>query len=137
MTAPAPISWVLGAGGLLGSSVAAALSERGPLWAPARPIPWDGPARSALAEAAQAFRDQAGGDPWRVAWCAGAGVTSSTARDLQREAAAFGALLDALSAGGSDWLARGSLFLASSAGGVYAGSTGAPFTEATPPAPLA
>ena len=28
------------------------------------------------------------------------------------------------------------LFLASSAGGVYAGSTGAPFTEHTPPAPI-
>jgi UDP-glucose 4-epimerase len=123
-------TWVVGAGGLLGSHLTAALG----------PAAWSGPriawaahdAPDQLRLAARAFRTAAGDAPWQVAWCAGAGVTATGPEALAREVAALEAVLDGL---GDP--AGGRLFLSSSAGGVYAGSVGPPFDEHTPPQPLA
>jgi UDP-glucose 4-epimerase len=69
---------------------------------------------------------------------AGAAVVGSSAENLEQERRVYAAFLAEL----GDVIERtgrgdASLFLASSAGGVYAGSAGPPFTEATPVSPLA
>lgn len=69
--------------------------------------------------------------PWRILWCAGAGVTGASAADIDQEVATFSHFLDELellAAPGS-----GVLFISSSAGGVYAGSSAAPFSESSVP----
>jgi UDP-glucose 4-epimerase len=128
-----PLSWVVGAGGLLGSNVVRALEGDGRIWSPAVPVPWADPDAAArqLHGAAMDFLDAADGGPWQVAWCAGAGVTATSLAHLERELAFLDALLDGLRT------ARGgTFFLASSAGALYAGSQDPPFDEATPIAPI-
>jgi UDP-glucose 4-epimerase len=123
-------TWVVGARGLLGSHVVAALHRRRvPVLA--APVPWADPAsaRAALSEGVQRLEAAADGGPWRLAWCAGAGVVATAAQAMDLERAAFVHLLDELAA--RPGLAGcGAMFLASSAGGVYAGSSASPpFTE--------
>lgn len=135
----APLTWVIGAGGLLGGAVVEACTASGtPLWTPEDPIRWataqtaDQIAASARAFAAAA---SAAGLDWQVCWCAGAGVTSTAASALDDEIRVFRSLLAALAPAAGD--TPGSFFLASSAGGVYAGSSGSPRDERTAPCPLA
>ena len=134
--AAAPVTWVLGSGGLLGRAVVRAAGSRGWPVLPTGRIPWGDPDRvdEAMARGVQAMLAAAGDGPWRVAWCAGSGVTGSTTAQLGREVEAFGALLSALS--GVAASGDGGVFVSSSAGGVYAGSIGAPFTEHHAPAPI-
>jgi UDP-glucose 4-epimerase len=131
-----PLTWVIGGGGLLGTNVERAIALRGEVWRPARSIAWGTPdARSQLATAVAQFASRVGDHPWQVAWCAGAGVTTTTADLLAEEARLFDAVLEALSERmrpGSD----GAAFLASSAGGLYAGSSSPPFTEESPVSPV-
>jgi UDP-glucose 4-epimerase len=94
-------------------------------------VPWtDRPAAvAALVRAATDFTE-AGSE---IYWCAGAGVIGTSAEDLDAEVEVLRQFLAA-------WEpreGRHSFFLASSAGGVYAGCSGAPFDEVTTPAPLA
>jgi UDP-glucose 4-epimerase len=129
------LTWVLGAGGLLGGSVSDAQRARGDLWRTAAPVPWASPeAVAAVARATRAFLAAADGRPWRVAWCAGAAVTDTDAKVLAHEGRLFSSVLDELHRGAD--ADRGSLFVASSAGGVYAGSQGQPFDEDTHPVAL-
>jgi UDP-glucose 4-epimerase len=88
-----------------------------------------------LRQQAGQFLGAAGDRPWSVLWCAGAGVTASSAEALQLELAALGQTLDALAA--APPAARGSFFFASSAGGVYAGVGAPPYDECSPVRPLA
>lgn len=136
MTQP-PVSWVVGAGGLLGSAVVRELARRGePVLTTG--VPWEDGAASVrtLDEFARALlvRDE----PWRIVWCAGAGVVGSGQKDLDQEVDVIGRFLARLSArlDDIDGGRQGSLFLASSAGGVHAGSVDPPFTETTAPAPI-
>src|SRR5262245_43665921 len=128
-------AWVVGAGGLLGSSVAEALPRFFPgsaAWTPAQKFSWSDPAalEAELAAASKAFL--AASKSWMVLWCAGAGVVGTSAEAMARETRAFQILLEAL--GGSRQ--PGLFFLASSAGGVYGGSRSAPLTEDTAPSPV-
>ena len=123
-------TWVVGAGGLLGRHVVASLRRRE---APVLmgKVPWDDPvaAGDALAAGVQRLAEAADGGPWRLAWCAGAGVVATSAEDMARERAHLDGLLTELE-GCPALTGPGALFLASSAGGVYAGSRDAPpFTE--------
>jgi UDP-glucose 4-epimerase len=131
-----PISWVVGAGGLLGSSVERALARRGPVWQPPRPISWAtrGTYKQLRIVTGQ-FAAAVAGSPWQLAWCAGAGVMATTREALLEEEAVLDIVLDALSGHmqpGSD----GTAFLASSAGGAYAGANDPPFSEDTPARPI-
>ena len=94
-----------------------------------RRIPWHDSekARSALREGARdLFRDAEGG-PWNIAWCAGAGVVATSTDPLSAETSVFTTFLSDLT---NDAPTGGALFLASSAGGVYAGSPDSPpYTE--------
>jgi UDP-glucose 4-epimerase len=131
-----PVSWVVGAGGLLGSNVQRALTRRGPVWQPSTHLSWETPnIYGQLEIAAAQFATAVGERAWQVAWCAGAGVIATTENALREEATVLEVLLEALTAylpPGSD----GTAFLASSAGGVYAGADSAPFTEDTPVRPI-
>ncbi|MFT4187733.1 MAG: SDR family oxidoreductase [Aeromicrobium sp.] len=73
---------------------------------------------------------------WEIFWCAGRGVTSTPKSDLQIEVDVFHRFLDDL-VGGRSLLdpTKGRLFLASSVGAIYGGSSLPPFTEKTPPNP--
>ena len=65
--------------------------------------------------------------PWSIAWCAGAGVVSSTAGALGVETGYFRTLLAGL--GRVMGNSPGALLLASSAGGVYGGNPRLPLSE--------
>lgn len=137
-------SWVVGRGGLLGRHVEAALG-RAACWTPHAPVPWHDEAAAAAAVTAEAdrFLDAAAaqGTPWRLLWCAGAGVVATAPDALAQETRLIGRVIahvgDRLA--GDPALARdGLVFLASSAGGVYSASTSPPpFDERSPTAALA
>lgn len=146
MTSP-PLSWVIGGGGLLGRHVGEALEGRGDASArfEAHPIPWadeDG-ASVALERETTRFLDRAAGTggPWRLLWCAGAGVVSTSPETMARETR----LVRRFLAGITGRLAReprlarlGSAFVASSAGAVYSASPAPPpFHEQSPTGCLA
>ncbi|MCU1490065.1 MAG: NAD-dependent epimerase/dehydratase family protein [Acidimicrobiaceae bacterium] len=116
------------------------MSRLGSTWHPAEPVRWENPLQTErdLDAACAQFAAHVGKAPWQIAWCAGAGVVGSLPDALEQETLALSALLEAMTRhlclGGR---ARGAFFLASSAGGVYAGAGHAPFTEESPVAPLA
>jgi UDP-glucose 4-epimerase len=130
-------TWLVGAGGLLGTAVARALE--GPRFEPSRPLRWTDPTlhdalRGAVAEFAGTVAQ--GGTNWQLCWCAGAGVVGTRAPDLARESAALQLVLECLREQPSLGGARGSILLASSAGGVHAGVAEQPTTETSPALPL-
>lgn len=136
------VAWVVGARGLLGSSVVREIQSRhGWTVVPASPLPWGAPdfvasARSAADSLFDAALAQ--DEDWVVVWAAGAAVTNSTVEQLEVELAevtSVATLVAERSAerGTGD---RGSFFYASSAGGIYGGSSSPPFSELTEPHPL-
>jgi UDP-glucose 4-epimerase len=129
------VSWVVGQG-LLGSAMQRALKGDTEAWSPAGAFAWGKPeiVRRELVESCTAFSRAVGDRSWQVAWCAGTGVVGATPEALAMETATLEALLLALERHGPS--SPGALFLASSAGGVYAGSDGAPFDELSMVAPI-
>ena len=146
MTGP-PLSWVIGAGGLLGRHVSEALDGRGggSQRFDAAQIEWsdEAGAPEALEREAARFFDRVGhsGAPWRLMWCAGAGVVSTRPEALAQETRLVRRFLEGLARRVSrePRLARGgSVVVASSAGGVYSASPGTqPFHEGSPTGCLA
>jgi UDP-glucose 4-epimerase len=125
---------VVGGGGLLGSAVVRELARLGRSCRVAK-VDWDGDSVAALTAELEGF---AGTGPWRIAWCAGAGVTATTAEKFAREEQVFDVFattLGDLCASGRLAADDGVVFLASSAGALYAGAGAAPFSEDTPPVP--
>lgn len=120
-------AWVIGSGGLLGSAVCRRLSSQAREVVTVE-VPWREHDRAVAALLAAARAQPAGVEAF---WCAGAGVTGTGTEVLAAE-------VDVLEGFLAEWEpGNGSgLFLASSAGGVYAGSTDPPFTEHTDPAPI-
>lgn len=137
MTPPAP-ALVVGARGLLGSAIRRRAALRGAPTLAAK-VAWDDPERSVtdLAAAVDDVIDRAEGGPWSILWCAGAGVTASTEESLDLEISVMSAFVDHLMTRPADVLSRGTLFFASSAGGLYAGVENPPYTERMDPVPLA
>jgi UDP-glucose 4-epimerase len=123
-------AWVVGSGGLLGSSVA----RRFDAWSPGARFSWDSPStlEAELGAAAEAYL-RAAPDPWTVLWCAGTGIVGTTADAMARETRALEVLLDRLGAAAGS--RPGVVFLASTAGGLYSGSRRIPITEETPVEP--
>jgi UDP-glucose 4-epimerase len=131
---------VIGRGGLLGRNVEMALVARGATWHPPCPFGWDDrkSVEAELSHACLSFADAVGSSPWQVAWCAGAGFVGSGSSYLEQETRYFARLLDGLAQlRQTRATGPGALFLASSAGGVYAGAKSPPFVEDSPVAPLA
>ena len=125
-------AWVLGSRGLLGAAVVRRLRGQGRSVRVTR-VPWEDAHASVetLLGAAREFALEAP-DGGEVFWCAGAGVIGTSVADLDQEVDVISRFLDR-------WRppAGTSLFLASSAGGLYAGASGPPFDEFTTPTPLA
>ena len=131
-----PLAWVVGAGGLVGRHVVAELVAGGHEVLTTS-VPWADEEESvrALTAAVDQFTTARAGRSWVLAWCAGAGVVATGEEALAAEVRVFERVAAALTASvltGED----GVVFLASSAGGLYAGSTPAPFDERTAPRPL-
>ena len=130
------IIWTIGAGGLLGSAIVRQATRHGIATFDGGAIPWTEPdaAREAIADAATQFQERADGQDWGIVWAAGSVATASQSHEADAERELFEramrAIAEHLPAG------RGALFVASSAGGVYAGCTEPPFSERTHPIPL-
>ena len=126
------ITWVVGAGGLLGSAVTRRSAE--PFAGTV--VPWTEPEAAArvLREDAARFFTEAEGTPWSIVWAAGSATVSATAEQTAVELQSFRALCEAVREASPT--ARGAFFVTSSAGGVYAGSTNPPFDIATLPRPV-
>jgi len=135
--------WVVGARGLLGSATCAAIERRGD-WdlLPATPLPWsddDALIETARHNAALLLRTAgAAHAQWAVIWVAGAAVTSTPPDAITRELHQFQLVLDAIAAevALTEAPGEGTVFYASSAGGVYGGSADPPFDETTRPVPI-
>jgi UDP-glucose 4-epimerase len=132
------LSLVVGAGGLMGSALCRHLATRGEPTLAAR-VRWGTDQAGAdLADAVtQLGRALTDGESWRVYWCAGAGVVATGPEALREELTSLETLADAVAALAGRVDGPGTVFFASSAGGIYAGSAGGPFDESTEPAPLA
>lgn len=131
-----PVAWVVGSGGLVGRHVVGALADQGWQVRTSR-VPWgdeDG-AVAALVADLGAFTAERRGRRWVLAWCAGAGVVATPEADLLAELAVFERFLARLEESVQPE-EDGVVFLASSAGGLYAGSADPPFSEDTEVAPL-
>ena len=126
------LTWIVGRGGLLGSAVSRAM---GPTFME-RPVPWENhdAAAAVLDSELERFIRAARNDDWSVIWAAGSSVIGSAADNLAAETRIMSHLLERLR--DSRPAGRGAFFHSSSAGGVYAGSTAPPFSEATTPRPL-
>ena len=135
-----PRTWIIGRGGLLGGAVSQALAEHpGTEWAPDGAVPWSDErmATRTLSEMLRRFSDavRMADASWQILWCAGAGVVATAPDALVQETRVLATFLEqlqaAMASGRLD--TRGALFLASSAGGVYAGSSSPPpFHEESP-----
>jgi UDP-glucose 4-epimerase len=128
--------WVIGAGGLLGSAVTRHLRNQGQRLFEAPRIAWDTAAIVDLAQALSSFLSIVGDGDWTIYWCAGSATTASSSDVLNTESRTFEAFLKELAQAPMRSLARGAVFLASSAGAIYGGSSGAPFSELSISTPL-
>jgi UDP-glucose 4-epimerase len=131
-----PLTWIVGRGGLLGSAAANALGATE--YRPGVALPWSDltglPQALSGAVAGFAARVASSVDrAWAVLWCAGAGVVGTNSKALAAETAILRMWLDRLGSHDALRSRAGVVALASSAGGVYAGSTERPITEATAP----
>ncbi len=136
MSDDSAVTWVVGAGGLLGQAVCRAAHVSGRRVARSA-VPWSDQATALATLLSDADSIVEEHSQVTLMWCAGAGVVGSTPEELEREVS----LLDGFLQGLADSLARRgaaelTLFLASSAGGVYAGSEDPPFTERSTPRPI-
>lgn len=132
------LNWVIGAGGLLGSSVCTEAPPTETLWAPEIKVNWSSPSTVAaeLSFGMDHFVEATKGGPWRLWWCAGKGTVSSTVGVLDEEFTALSALLASLRRTSPQWLAQGQVVFSSSAGSIYAGSPDTIVGNKTAPAPL-
>lgn len=119
-------TWVIGAGGLLGG----ALLRQFPDSFVGQPVQWSDPLHSVLdlQRNLEQFRELVGHgqQPWTIIWAAGHATVSSSAESCATELQVFTQFMDSVAS--NPPAGRGTFFLTSSAGGVYAGSVGAPFT---------
>lgn len=135
------IAWVIGAGGLLGSSIVEEAQRRtGWQIIPQKALAWNDPeafrrgVERAMGELLEASERR--GEPWSVVWAAGSVVTASAHAETDRELSQLSEALGIMARAVSGSSQRGAIFYASSAGGVYAGSSNPPFTEMSRPAPI-
>jgi UDP-glucose 4-epimerase len=100
-------------------------------------IEWDEPARARqqLADLATSFRHSIDG-PWRLAWCAGAGVVGTSDAEFADERSFVEAFLDRLRSESRAGLAEGAVFFASSAGAVFGAGSSGLITEDSPESPV-
>lgn len=133
------VAWIIGARGLLGQALTRELNCR-PEWVviEATPLPW-GCTPELLVSATEHFSRLLEiavqtNSAWTIFWVAGSGTIVTSSHDLDQQVHDFETVLSVLTPPPGNQM--GSLFFASSAGGVYGGSTSPPFTEETEPQPI-
>ena len=136
------IVWVVGAGGLLGSGVVRCAREQGHVVLTSSGVPWSDPEGTveAIRSDAQALRlaitsAREYAPQWGIVWAAGHATTASPETATDQELRTFQMTLHAISEELSA-VPNGTFALASSAGGVYAGSQHPPFSSNSIPTPL-
>jgi UDP-glucose 4-epimerase len=129
-----PLTWIIGAGGLLGAAVNAGAVRR----FAGDPVPWhdNDLALAALLSSLRRFTDEVSGGPWTIVWAAGAATVSSSEAACTSESALLQAFLEQLRDNPPAPASAGVFFLTSSAGGLFAGAKHPPFTETSEPRPI-
>lgn len=132
------ILWVIGAGGLFGSAIVRAARERRWRIFSGSAIKWSDPAetvRTIQDDARRLARGLGYGDAWGIVWAAGQATTVSGQHEADKELSVFTQCLMSIK---MELGARpdGAFLLASSAGGVYAGSDDPPFSSLSRPNPV-
>lgn len=124
---------LIGSRGLLGAAVLRSIVDDGGIVATAS-VPWSTTDASGAVREALLAAHERWGSEWDLLWCAGAAVTGAPAEAFAREVETFESCVDMMCA--DDGLRPAQFFLASSAGGVYAGGAEPPYTERSEPVPL-
>jgi len=134
--------WIIGQGGLLGSALSQQLSLQTTPWTLwSQPLKFDwknnftliNQFKHSLAEFEKATASFQG---WTILWCAGAGVIGSKENALNQETQNFSSFLALLDEFFTTNSKKGTFFLASSAGGIWAGTKSFPITEFSSPFPI-
>lgn len=134
-----PLVWVVGSGGLLGSSVWRDLGDDA--WRPDHALNWNDELRldADLQQAVSAFAARLVREArptWGIAWCAGAGVVATSAAALAAETRTIQRFLSLIADQAVLAARPGYIVHASSAGGIYGGCRESPISESTAPAPI-
>ena len=130
--------WVVGRRGLLGGGVEIESKSFGEIFVPTENFIWSDSTklRRQFSDRCRQFSQTVGLQPWTIMWCAGKGTLSSSNEQMDIETLEFEEFLNTVSKNfDGDALKLGSIFFASTAGGVYARSENPPFTENTIPQP--
>lgn len=134
--------WIMGEGGLLGSSLSSQSQFHSTLfclWDCAKKFDWKNPLplRIQFKEAIQKFQAEVGRySSWTLLWAAGSGVIGSSDNGLKLETDNFIFFLETLKEQFQGNFIDGHFFLASSAGGVWAGSQTLPISESAIACPV-
>jgi len=130
--------WVIGRGGMLGSSIARGLAHGETEFGEKIRFNWlsQMEAKQQIEAAVELFSQKVGNEPWSIFWCAGVGTVTSTDSVLLGEEIIVDHLLNALLERFKDRNRNGALFFSSSAGAMYAGSESPPMSESTEVVPL-
>lgn len=133
--------WVLGGSGLLGSAMKRTVMEEKEvtLFQEPSPLPWTDTSalRQQLAETIDLFANTIGkSDAWELHWMAGRSIMSSSKAELEEETEILSFILDEIQSHKAMQEAEGTIVFASSAGGVYAGSTEETIDESSAVSPL-
>lgn len=133
------LAWVIGEGGLLGSSLKIELARDGSaLFSPSSSFSWGNAAEltEQFVAALKQFETLANKeDSWAIYWAAGAGNMHSKASDLKSETQALAMLVELIQGSTLD-MSVGTFQFSSSAGAIYAGSSEQVITEDSPIAPI-
>ncbi len=129
--------WVIGKGGLLGSSMDQILSDPRSAYQITTVFNWTSKINlyRQIDNAVNQFSQYVGNDKWSIYWCAGAGTVRSSEGLLEQETNAIEQLLRYTKKYFEDRLANGQFFFASSIGAMYSGSSQHPIDEQTEAAP--
>lgn len=118
-------SWIVGAGGLIGTALRTALSTQASLFSVGSALSWQEPVllREQLRAAFGRFESTVERSPgWEIYWAAGRGTMRSQDGDLVDETRALECLLDCVVESPVLRRSRGAFVFASSAGAIYAGA---------------
>ncbi len=121
-------------GGQLGQSLCRALGEDASI---VGGVSWSDPAsaRQRIDEAARRFIAESAGERWLACWSAGSGVVGTPESMLSIERVALQSMLTSLANAPGFDPRRGSVFVASSAGGIYGSGDGEMKNELSAPHP--
>lgn len=136
--------WVIGAGGLFGSALVRQARDQDIAVTISTHVPWHDAelARTRLARDARSFIDAVNQDEpsphisWAIVWAAGKVTTASTEAEAHAELGLFSDVVADIANISPLATPPGVFMLTSSAGGIYAGSKGAPFSAHSPSTPL-